>query len=96
MARLRPIPVAGVKYVRGVAGEDAPACPVAIGDGGGHREGADVGDLDRQVRDAGGGPDERCAQLLVIVFEALALFGVPRYAADPAVGDIGGDDHAAG
>jgi hypothetical protein len=34
------------EYVCGISGGDGPACPVAVGDGGGHREGADAGDLD--------------------------------------------------
>jgi hypothetical protein len=84
------------EYVRGVSGEDRPACPVVVDDGGGHLEGADVGDLNGQVRDPGGGPDEGRAPFLAEVVEALAPFGVPWYAADPAVGGICGDEHAAG
>jgi hypothetical protein len=78
----------------GVPGKDGPACPVVVSDGGGHREGADVGDLDGQIGDPGGGPDHSGAPFLAEVFEALAPFGVPWYAADPAVRGICGDDHA--
>jgi hypothetical protein len=78
------------EYVCGVSGEDGAACPVVIGDGSGHGECADVGDLDGQVGDSGGRPDEGGASFLVIVFEALAPFGVPWDAADPAVGGVGG------
>src|SRR5713101_9014667 len=83
---VEPHPGGWGEGMRGVPGEDGPARPVSVGDGGDHAEGADLDDGDWQIRDPGGGPDEGLASLVVVVFGFLAILGVPGDAADPAVG----------
>lgn len=80
----------------GVSGQHSWARAPPVGDGGGHRERADVDDVGRQTGDSGGGPDQGGAPFLVEVFDPLTQVRVPLQAADPSVSGIGWDEHASG
>jgi DNA-binding MarR family transcriptional regulator len=86
----------GCEHVGGVSGQHGPARPVMVGDAGGHRERADVDDLDRQAGDSGGGPDQGGAPFLVEPVDPLGELGVPLQAVDPSVSGVGGDEYACG